>query len=1180
MTLSGNGAKTRAGAPYHLTHWKCVNWHNLLTQEGPIRGRSVFNLGPNESGKTTWLDSSHLVLTLGHDMEWNSAADPVASKQQLREHGRKLGGVVHRVNDDLVLHPAAGLSYFALQLSTQDASDVLTIGLGVFSASPDSKPDIWGFIIPDALSNVSFQDPKTGNVRDQSQLEAAYGPDTVLNPIQYRRRLADRLYGSTANYQQILELLNLGKSYSRLSRESPRFTRLFRQSLPPVDRDQIERGRTELKDLRTLEDNVESTNTKLRVFQAIQSDVANVHRESSKLVRYAYKRKLNAYDEARTQTEKRAKDAEEQEQKANAAKNHLQKLTAKLQAQRGVVNELRASDSAKLVAHLEEAANDLQQAETQHGKALAKAEEARREEHKAQKEFEEAWTQATKGLDLLATQLGTIAKRLPPDADPAAESLNTAAQSLARVTPVDGDAPTDLLGPVRAAQAHLDNLVHDEEARKATAEEHLGRLTPTIQNLESTLDALERRREPPSPVDGLDEAIAEIREDVLILYQGLEPHGQTREAALLEAYLPKEVLAAVLPRKPSLVDKVRRHVHTRAPQVRVVDTRDIADFPAVPAASILAALSPDKCDPTTLAYLQSQFEDVVLLPNGADRDGRPRVVWRDGTVYDGKTWHLEGIADAPRLIGVESRRAAYLAEKARLTHEISDLRKKAQPYVDQVATTDERIVAFNTAKAQVESAATKHPIQAWVFDAFLKRTTRDGRRAATRREVDAAAEHVPAVEGWRRRVAFVREQLTTPDAQATVKLLQEAVQEQETLGGLERDALIAHTSLHAAAGAARKEAETAAGQIEPLKFASDEARAEVARFAIREGFDAADTDRYLDARGFRTMQNLDQLERDAVKDRADAEARIGQAILTNTHRASLRYEPQQQVVLEPHTNRTLDMLVTQLNHELSETRGKLLKEFQRVSQQLFVGQIAARLKQAVLEMKQHVKRINAELERHPFRNTAYFIHVEDASPNRLGSVDEANQLRPIAQMRDLILAAQAEESQDELARFMIDTLRTEAGADVPAAFDYRNWYEFDLRKNKPTPGADGDDPSTNYTSAIRTGGSGGGQAIPRYLFCFCLFAAVYNQARARLRLVLLDEAFQRVDPGNVNQLLEFARSQDLDLIVTNPDLDADDVTEDATIQLFSKNDQLESFIKVFSRTRNPSQEVNPNAPIP
>jgi uncharacterized protein YPO0396 len=99
------------------------------------------------------------------------------------------------------------------------------------------------------------------------------------------------------------------------------------------------------------------------------------------------------------------------------------------------------------------------------------------------------------------------------------------------------------------------------------------------------------------------------------------------------------------------------------------------------------------------------------------------------------------------------------------------------------------------------------------------------------------------------------------------------------------------------------------------------------------------------------------------------------------------------------------------------------------------------------------------------------------------------------------------------------------------ALDYRNWYDFTVRVTDTGP----DGRPRNRT--LRRLSSGETRLVS-YLALFAAAAAFYDTLETAdstpLRLVLLDEAFERVDDPTITSLLELLAELDIDWIITWP----------------------------------------------
>jgi hypothetical protein len=103
--------------------------------------------------------------------------------------------------------------------------------------------------------------------------------------------------------------------------------------------------------------------------------------------------------------------------------------------------------------------------------------------------------------------------------------------------------------------------------------------------------------------------------------------------------------------------------------------------------------------------------------------------------------------------------------------------------------------------------------------------------------------------------------------------------------------------------------------------------------------------------------------------------------------------------------------------------------------------------------------------------------------------------------------------------------------EVPEILDYRRWFDYRLFVRGAA--ADG----VELTSERRRVGSGGEQGVPNYLLVLALGKLMFDNADARVRPLLFDEAFYGIDAGRRDQLLRFATELGLQVMVASPDQD-------------------------------------------
>lgn len=1127
---------------FEITHWRTVNWHNLLTQQQHVVG-DIFNLGPNESGKTTLMDGIHAALTLGEPhMEWNSAADPSASATRLRREGRTLRDIIFRVNQTWS-NATPSIVYFAAEFTNRTTGEIYSIGVGAYAQTPKSDPIKWGFVIPEKLKDIQLTDETGDRVHDQETLEKLHGSHNVFGVRRFRQRIAEVFFGTLNDYDAVLELLNLGKSYNRLVQQSNNFSALFRSALPPPDPGDFESARAQLQSISAIRSAIESLRDQKTKLERIHASTIAVRNHRAALIRYDLRDIVT--------------ELEREEGRAKTARDALADLSTTRQETEAELERVNIgiSTSSGIVRDLERTGvDDLQQsteaAEEEHDKAAERlrietlrAEDARQKVQAHVQAEESAWNALSKALSIVSKTVGDQRKILPKNASAAFPGLFSDIQADLRLpTPTEPGLPDAL----RVHLDNLDELILNEKNRIARerreVDDRLKEGTTALGRATTALDELALQRDiPPTPT--LPQTIRGLEDQVHVAYQHLEyrPQRET-DAALLEAYLPREVLAAILPIAAETTDRIRSLVEARTPYAKIVDVESLQLRP-IPSDSILHALDHERTHPDVLCYLVAEYGEVRLRDVGAPRLHGERVVWKNGEVFDGHAWMMADVQTKPRFIGKDAREQLKLQRKAELEAEIA-LHEKA---IAEIEKEQARLLnesnSFETVRTEVKTAINRTRLNQTAAHAQTIRGELSGLRIILANQEAAMERERVEWSGRRDRLAALKKRAEETGAAEKLALLSAARQK---LSGLRLKQIELEKALNLIdykAGEQKIIRDNATANIGPLQVTRDQ---KLAVLASTLQLTAAEVEAHLRETGFARLKNVEQKRAEANTAVGEEQKEIENALVLLSAKRSLRYDREKNTVYEAIGNRPLGDILTHLESSLADKDIENVEATRILSEQIIVAGIAATIKEAADEMIERVEKVNKQLQTADFRGVIFRIrHTPVSDPKT-------------AQLRKLVMESSAEASQETLADFIRVHLETTADqTEIPALFDYREWYDFAIS----TVGAS-EDPSEDRTSK----GSGGRQAAPKYLFMFCLFSLLYDRINARLRLVLIDEAFQRIDPGNIDQLIRFAKKRGLLLVVTNTELDgATEAMGASTVNMFHKNDRDETFVLPWTK---------------
>jgi uncharacterized protein (TIGR02680 family) len=241
-------------------------------------------------------------------------------------------------------------------------------------------------------------------------------------------------------------------------------------------------------------------------------------------------------------------------------------------------------------------------------------------------------------------------------------------------------------------------------------------------------------------------------------------------------------------------------------------------------------------------------------------------------------------------------------------------------------------------------------------------------------------------------------------------------------------------------------------------------------------------------------------------------------------------------VTEGPREHALDRLMERLDEELDHRRRALSAEQRRVFSDALLEEIADHLRRRIEAVTDLVADMNATLAACP---TGSGKVVELAWRPR-----EDGDLRELMRLLRRSLPTLAERERERLVTFFrerVETAREDAaaagapaggiGAHLRTAFDYRDWFAFDLIENH-------DGQKVRLTARRHAVGSGGEQAVLVHLPLFAAAAALYDSSRdaAAPRPVMLDEALSGIDDRTRERVMHALVQLDLDVVMTSHEL--------------------------------------------
>lgn len=1203
-------------APCHLRRIRLVNVHNLVDETLPVR-RNLFLIGDNQSGKTTVLDAVHFALSAGVEMEFNAAA----RFGPRSEAGRNLASIVLRYDLERdVAQRGPSVLYAALEIAGE-AGEVHCFGAGAFASSLDAQPDVWGFVARDrTLEEVELcvEEPDgAGGLRrrprDREELEQRLGRGAVLDKGRYRTAVAKLLCRDRDAYERALDLIAAGKAYREMAARARSLDELFIGLLPPPAEAELEEVRSALRAIEGIRSDLGDLESELGVLRRVIEKLQETRDETEKMTRYELvgaelwrRTAAAALAERRRQQEETATGAATAEETRRTAAAEVARLD-------GELRDLQASEGAALLAREEEARRDTAEAgqelerareelalrqEERRSAAAAAASTAAEAERARQRAFA-ALRSVSNASRLHLGDQGALALDALADAVAALEPLPEESRGL---PPLGGAAagratagPPAELPPAAPIERPLAFLRRGfETAREAAtgsaavAADEAQRLAAAGAATVAAADEVRRLREMPLELPGygaLLAALAAAAPRAVPLYRLFElvPGAPETWGAGIECMLGPRLLGAIVA-PPEEHTTARALVLAHGAGVEVVDPS--APGPAAPGSGgDPGAADPTGRPPVTLPdlladagsadqalharrFLCRAAGDVLILAGGPGEEGggsrgeAERAIWMDGHLYEhGAESRVEPYP--PRWLGEAARARAAAQEETRLRELAAEHRAGSERAATEAAV--HRQVAQACGEALDElTACAPGPLLALGAAAARADAALREREAAAQPAVERASRTARHLERRRARLATIVAAVTHAGGAG----LRERI---DRVGeGLAR-ARTAEKAAIAEAAEARAAAERCAAAATEAEQLLD-----AAATGVQERRDALlplVPERYrgdLDDYAFRIMRGHQIVASNVpalVTEASNARARAFQWLESSD---GLRHERLWQkfgfrLLEEPREvrdqgGRPVEEIYAGRQVEVRALQAALDEKTRDLLERVVMAGLVRRLQGQVRELRETIQGINRLIGDLRFGASRFQFSLRQRP--------EMQRLLELLREQSVLQPALQEELRD-FFQARLDDLRQTPTGEVPEVLDYRRWFEYVLQVQSRGAGAAAQDLSRNRLRF----GSTGEQAVPNYLLVLAVASLLYDRTEARLRLLLLDEAFLGIDAGRREVLLQFADRAGVDLIVATPELDGLTPALAASSTLFiEKTPEQDVFVSDFHWERPGAQQ--------
>ncbi|MFV1964743.1 MAG: SbcC/MukB-like Walker B domain-containing protein [Pirellulaceae bacterium] len=1149
---------------------RLVGFHNYNDELIEVHG-DLFVIGINESGKTTILDALHLVLSGGQSFDLNAAAKMAGR----RDEGRSLQGIILRADLAGNPHPdrkGGSITYAVAEFEQEIGKLPVTFVFGASVVDMNARARKWGIITSKhaaELPLVKQQNDGSFRIVNRDELAEVLEDPILTDMSKYRTAVADRLFNTREDFDLVTDLWRKAKSYRELSKAARGFDEVFRQVLPVPDPDPFDKVAKGFRDIAEIEQKLTDLGEDVKALHRL-CEIRDQARDACEtLRRYRYVEAKWYADELATTLQKKRDQIEGCSEQIDAFSRKRSQLEAESQTLDEQIKTLQANESYQTATQLEELETRLKGVEGRIAMLTARLSEANNR-----------LTRQTRDRD---TCIETATERLAN----ATRRLDELGEALL-------DLSVEIVEQLLATQRLLPNTVDDElrvaairtslaDTKRSTAgmvgelSDRIHRLADRHEQIDSQRSIHDRKQQRLERFDdvvpelcGLDEALEALQQRGIrprLLYQEMEfvPGTSAEMQAAVEAALGIERLATLVTSsdEASVACEIVMEV---GQGIRLLDAAAVRrSGMAQPKEGTTLLKFLQTGNERVRAHLQATLGTLTLLaqpaPDGADQH------WfaMDGTSGErGARWRLE--LDTPRWIGEETRRRIREQEIERLRKAIEQLDVEAQCVEDELARGNRERDALGELPSQLDELDLPGSLER-LRDTLdqIKKHIRETQRLISEVNHDLVKEQFEQ-EHLATTISDLKKQLTGVDVEAIKRRLDD----------LSRNSKQTMASI----GSCQTEREKACEQMEALRTEIVDVEKDLgeAQVVVADACDelavvlppgTEDVDHYVfHVKRASQIKDLPTRISDAVAKQAGTAERLvrgSDGVMSDRFASRYRFRVEDVagwIEVRDYRDQPLDEILHERDETEKHWRETLKKKNVEMVEQILAHSLTEQLRSNVRTLQQIRDGLNGILENLTFGHSRFQLKTK-VTPEHASFVQ-------LIQRQSLLDAEQRRELREHLENRR-DQLTGEG--EVPPFLDYRNWYTYQFQLHH----TESDDVmSLGSDELVR--GSGGAQGTHHYLLLFALARFLFDRSGAKVRLLMMDEAFYGVDMQRKELLLRCAKQLDLDLVVASPDLDGtilEDASDSTTVMVEKDEQDGVLLIPLIWKKRESQAELFP-----
>lgn len=251
-----------------------------------------------------------------------------------------------------------------------------------------------------------------------------------------------------------------------------------------------------------------------------------------------------------------------------------------------------------------------------------------------------------------------------------------------------------------------------------------------------------------------------------------------------------------------------------------------------------------------------------------------------------------------------------------------------------------------------------------------------------------------------------------------------------------------------------------------------------------------------------------------------------------------RYNHQYNTLLsvdDDESGKYMELLDRYRKTELPEYRERI-EHARKAAEQQFQEHFVARLNEYLIEAEESFREINYILEGISFGKDSYRFTISRRQDKRelMHAIATAAEVREVE--GTLFAALKSEEERRSVQELFEKILANDLDSpEVQEICDYRQYFVYDIRiRDSERTDEKSGKPLESYLSKVLREKSGGETQTPYYVAIAASFHRFYRDNPDAIRLVLFDEAFNKMDDERIGRILDFFRKLNMQVLTAVP----------------------------------------------